>query len=282
MAAPTLPESTELDSVDRVAENREPEIVEKHEEETPTASHALAHESVNAEPEDKGACQVEHDDIEVRNLGWNDEARRVPEPVVGGLKNEELWTLVRRFDKQIFHVKSIEEPPLANLDMNIADDEEFSPDKLRAHLERLYVTVVVALFSFWKHIARLRSWREYRRTALFLAVYTAAWLLDLLVPTIVGFLMVLVLYPRSRDICFPPAPPALIDSKTGGVQKPPAGVLASDDTATGAPEKHKGEGVEQEAHSFVNSIATVCSGVRSCSHLEEAWTDLTCRLSAGG
>ena len=265
MAAPILGrEAEELNSVDTLVVNPEPEFVEEHEEEIPTASHALAHESLSAGPEEKGACQDEHDEVEVRNLGWNEEAQRVPPYVVGGLRNEELWTLVRRFDKQIFQVKSIDEPPLANLDMNIADDEEFTPEKMRSHLERLYVSVVINLFSFWKHIVRLRSWRELQRTSIFLAVYLVAWLLDILFPTIMVFFMVLILFRRSRDICFPPAPPALIDSKTGGVQKPPAGVLASGDTITGAPEKHEGEGAEQEANSFVNSIATVCSGVRPC------------------
>lgn len=241
------------------AAGSEPELVEKHEDVKPTASHSLAEESGNVEPEEKGAAQVDHGDVEVKNLGWN--TGNVPRPVVGGLQNEELWTMVRRFNKQIFHVKSIEEPPLANLDLNIADGEEFSPEKLRAQLERLYMVVLVGLFSTWKHIARLRSWKETRRTAVFAGVYGAAWLLDIIVPTIITFLIVLVLYPPARTACFPPAPPSLIDPKTGGVQKPPAGVLASDDSVTGAPEKHQGEAVEQEAHSFVTSISTVCSGV---------------------
>lgn len=245
-----------------------PETVVAHEPDSPTSSHALASETVRIAPgEDsvqhpKGAAQFEHDDVEVKNLGWNEQARNVPVPVVGGLTNEDLWTLVRRFDKQVFHVKKIEERPLADLDMNIADDEEFSPEKLRAQLERLYMVVLVALFSFWKHIVRLRSWRERRRSAAFLSVYTLVWLLDLIVPTIAAFLMVLILYPPSRSYCFPPVPPSLIDSTTGGLQKPPAGLLASEGSVTGAPEKHEGEAVEQEAHSFVNSISTVCSGVR--------------------
>lgn len=32
------------------------------------------------------------------------------------------------------------------LDLEISDNEEFSPDKLRAHLERLYM-VVVSIYS---------------------------------------------------------------------------------------------------------------------------------------
>jgi hypothetical protein len=236
----------------------EPEIVEEHQEEAPTVSHALAEESKNFE--EKGAAQLEHGDVEVKNLGWNESPLAVPH-LVGGLKNDDVWTLIRRFDKQVFYVKSIKEPPLGMLDMNIADDEEFSPEKLRAQIERLYVSVLAQLFAFYKQIVRLRSWKETRRTSAFLGVYTVAWLLDILGPTLILFLMILIWSPEARDICFPGAPPSLIDSKTGGVKTPAAGVLASDDSVTGAPEKHKGEAVEQEAHSFVTSLSTVCSGV---------------------
>ncbi|KAF6812947.1 hypothetical protein CPLU01_14777 [Colletotrichum plurivorum] len=236
----------------------EPEIVEAHEEERPTDSHHLADMAVKEKPaEEKGHAEVEHGEIEVKNLGWNTQADKVSQPMVGGLTNEELWILVRRFDKQIFHVKSITEPPLASLDLNIADEEEFSPDKLRAHVERLYMTVIVGAFALWKHIVRIRSWREWKRTLTFLSVYTVAWLLDFVIPVLVAFLIVLVLVPDARTYCFPPAPASLIDSKTGGVKKPASGVLASDDSITGAPEKHAGEAVEQEAHSFVNSISSL-------------------------
>ncbi|EWZ90664.1 hypothetical protein FOWG_08259 [Fusarium oxysporum f. sp. lycopersici MN25] len=241
----------------------EPEIIEQHQEEAPTVSHSLAEESQNFE--EKGAAQLEHGDVEVKNLGWNEPPRVVP-PLVGGLKNEDVWALIRRFDKQVFYVRSIEEPPLGMLDMNIADEEEFSPEKLRAQIERLYVSVFAQLFSFWKHIVRLRSWREYQRTSAFLAVYTLAWLLDILGPTIIVFLMVLIWSHEARDICFPGAPPSIIDSKTGGVKKPAAGVLASDDSVTGAPEKHKGEAVEQEAHSFVTSLSTIVVSTAAGKH----------------
>ena len=247
-------------STGTTAVGSEPEIIEEHTEEAPTVSHALAEESKDLDLSEKGAAQLEHGDVEVKNLGWNEEPQTVPH-LVGGLKNEDVWALIRRFDKQVFYVKSIDEPPLGMLDMNIADDEEFSPEKLRAQIERLYVSVLAQLFSFWKHIVRLRSWKETRRTSAFLGVYTLAWLLDILGPTIIIFLMILIWSPEARDICFPGAPPSLIDPKTGGVKTPAAGVLASDDSVTGAPEKHKGEAVEQEAHSFVTSISTVCSGV---------------------
>ncbi len=73
----------------------EPEIVEAAPEEHPTDSHELA----SADHEEKGAAQLAHGQTEVRDLGWNESPSEVPNPVVGGLSNEELWTLIRRFNK---------------------------------------------------------------------------------------------------------------------------------------------------------------------------------------
>lgn len=71
----------------------------------PTMSHALA----QAEPEVKGAAQVEHDE-EVVNLGWNESADQIANPLVGRLKNEDLYILVRRFNKQMYHLKEVPSP----------------------------------------------------------------------------------------------------------------------------------------------------------------------------
>jgi hypothetical protein len=60
----------------------------------PTDSHALA----TADHEDKGTAQIEHLEPEVKDLGWDKVAERIPAPLVGGLPNEELWILVRRFN----------------------------------------------------------------------------------------------------------------------------------------------------------------------------------------
>jgi len=49
----------------------------------------------------------------------------------------------------------------------------------------------------------------------------------------------------------------LVNTKTGGIQSPKAGVLGSHDSATGAPEKYKGEAVEQEASNFVSSFTAI-------------------------
>ena len=135
----------------------------------PSESHALA----AGEHEEVGHVQQGHEEGEVRDMGWNDHPKDVPQPLVGGLPNEELWTLVRRFNKQMYHVKATNAPLLGGLDLNIVDEDEFSPDKLRSNLERLYMTVIIGLMGFGKHIARLRSWREPRRTAGFCAVRQA-------------------------------------------------------------------------------------------------------------
>lgn len=157
-------------------------------------------------------------------------------------------------------------PVPGGLDLNIADEDEFSPDKLRANLERLYMTVGVGILAALKHIARLRSWRETKRTRWFAAAYFIAWLFDFLVPLLLAVLISLIVYPKSREFLFPPAPVSLVDSKTGGVQKPKSGVLGSHDSATGAPENHKGEAVEQEASNFVNSIAAVALSSAAGKH----------------
>ncbi|KAF1351628.1 hypothetical protein EJ07DRAFT_137528 [Lizonia empirigonia] len=232
----------------------------------PTESHELALKAGSGDNPEHGTgrAQVAHGQ-EVLDLGWNEPKEHVDSPLVGGLTNEEVWLLVRRFNKQMYHVKELATAPPGGLDMNIADEEEFSPDKLRANLERLYMTIGIGMMVFGKHIVRLRSWREFNRTSYFAATYFVAWLLDLIVPVITITLVTLIVYPPSRDILFPSAPIALVSS-SGGVQKPKAGVLGSTDSATGAPENHKGEAVEQEASNFVNGIAHVALSSATGKH----------------
>ena len=74
---------------------------------TPTISHALAAEAVN-DPDATGAAQQNHEE-EVVDLGWNESAQEIINPLVGGLPNEDLWILLRRFNKvclQQLHVES--------------------------------------------------------------------------------------------------------------------------------------------------------------------------------
>lgn len=63
-------------------------------DEGPTASHALA----TSPTEETGLVQLDHDE-EVKDLGWNEPKEAIPAPLVGGMENEDLWVLVRRFDK---------------------------------------------------------------------------------------------------------------------------------------------------------------------------------------
>jgi hypothetical protein len=60
----------------------------------PTDSHTLA----MADHDEKGAAQTDHDE-DVINLGWNEPPKSIANPLVGGLANEDLWVLVRRFNK---------------------------------------------------------------------------------------------------------------------------------------------------------------------------------------
>ncbi|KAK5169572.1 uncharacterized protein LTR77_005549 [Saxophila tyrrhenica] len=219
---------------------------------SPTMSHTLA----ASDHDEKGIAQEAHD-LEVKDVGWHEPEKNIPTPLVGGLANDDLWILVRRFNKQMYHVKEMTAPAPGNLDLNVADEDEFSPDKFRATVERLYMTVIIGVLGAVKHIARLRSWKEARRTTAFAAAYFIAWLFDFLVPLFSLTFIALIVYPPSRDMLFPPAPLALVSSSEGGVQKPKAGVLGSTDSATGAPENFKGEAVEAEASNFVNSITSV-------------------------
>ncbi|OKP13871.1 hypothetical protein PENSUB_446 [Penicillium subrubescens] len=229
--------------------------------EGPTDSHVLS----QVEQDEKGLIQKAGDTPDITDVGWNNPADHT-EQLIAGLSNEDLWMLIRRFDKQVYNVKAVPEAPLQNLDLTRADDDEFSPDKLRATIERFYTTIFVKLTSFVKHIARLRSWKETRRTSVFCAVYSIAWLLDLLVPTFFAVLIALVVYPPCRAVMFPPAPIALVDKETGGVQKPKAGVLGSHDSVTGAPQNFKGEAAEQEASNLVAGVASVAVGSAAGKH----------------
>lgn len=69
-----------------------------HMSEEPTMSHALANSNPN-NPRMKGAAQIDtgEADAEVRNLGWA--KAQMATPLIGGLNNEEVWLLVRRFNK---------------------------------------------------------------------------------------------------------------------------------------------------------------------------------------
>jgi hypothetical protein len=87
-------------------------------------------------------------------------------------------------------------------------------------------------------------------------------------PLIISMVIVLVGFPPSRAYLFPPTPLALVDSFTGEIKKPAAGVLGSHGTLTGAPEKHCGEALEQEAHNFVSTFGAIALSSAAGKHSE--------------
>ncbi|KAI0363304.1 hypothetical protein BV20DRAFT_958556 [Pilatotrama ljubarskyi] len=203
--------------------------------------------------------QSQLDDPEVKDLGWRSRSPRVPS-LIQGISNDDLFMLIRRFNKQVQHVRAIPPPPPGFLDLEISEDEEFSPDKLRANIERLYMTVIVGMAAFGKHVARLRSWNEPRRTAKFCAAYFVAWYFSLLPALFIGTVLLLMFRPDYREKLFPPAPLAAVSATSGNLQVPRAGTLASGDSLSGAPEAHPGEAVEQEASHFVAALGAVGAG----------------------
>src|ERR1700753_587605 len=130
----------------------------------------------------------------------------------------------------------------------------------------LNALLIVGLFNAVNHIARLRSWRETRRTATFATAYLVAWAFDFIMPLMSIIIIILLVSPRARTTMFPPAPLALVNKKTGGVQKPKSGVLGSHDSMTGAPENMKGQAVEQEANDCVTGIATIALASSAGKH----------------
>lgn len=193
-------------------------------------------------------------DESVNDLGWSEDPN-IPIPILYGIKNEDVWQLVRRFNNQVYHIKlcSQEEMP-SGIDLNIADKDEFTPEKLRSTLERVYITVGLGLASFVKHVARLRSWTERRRSAAFFITFLAAWVFDLFMPVLFALITIVLAAPRARHTLFPPAPLAAISAKTGKAKTPKAGHLGSH-SLTGAAESYKGEAAEQEASNVVGSVA---------------------------
>jgi hypothetical protein len=57
------------------------------------------------------------------------------------------------------------------------------------------------------------------------------------------------------------------------LKKPNAGQLGSDGSLTGAPEKHEGEAVEQEASNFVSSFAAITISAAAGKHPENELQD---------
>ncbi|KAJ5256735.1 hypothetical protein N7478_012839 [Penicillium angulare] len=188
------------------------------------------------------------------NAQWKQSSRLVEEGLTRGLSNEDLWMLIRRFDKQIYHVRAVQDTKAQSLDLNRVDNERFPPEKLRITIERFYTSVVVGVVEFFRHITRLRSWENPNRTFVFCLVYCASWALDLLLPVTFGVLVALIMVGPFRTLMFPAYERKPRVSKR---DKDSTGQPESMDSLTGAPESHKGEAAEREAKNLIDGIATV-------------------------
>ncbi|KAF5656326.1 hypothetical protein FCIRC_13704 [Fusarium circinatum] len=220
------------------------------------------HMSVQHEPLRHDAAEEVQEDVipnpvEVQDVGWDDGQIRPEDYAIDGIKNEDIWLLVRRFNKRIFHLKHTPNYPEHEMDFNVAEEEQFSPNKLRAQIERLYMGAILGFIVFRQHLSRLQSWREPRRTTCFCLVYLGAWYFNFLMPTLLTGLMAIMLSPKIRNTLFPPCPPALVHYQGGHLIKPAAGILGTVDTTTGAPESLKGETLEREASNFATGLVAL-------------------------
>ncbi|KAJ1330844.1 DUF3292 domain-containing protein [Microdochium nivale] len=206
-----------------------------------------------------GQPPTRHDDS-ILSVGW--EAHDNQDNIVDDLDNQDLWLLLRRFNKHVYHIKATTRPMLpGDLDFSTAPGEDFSANKLRAQLERLYIGIVVGVLGFLQHVARLRSWSEPRRTLLFFMAYYTSWCLQLVIPAAFAALAALIVSPRLRRLMFPPAPRSMVSIATGEIQPPASGILATADSVMGAPEVHKGEALENEAGNFAASVIGIAAAI---------------------
>ncbi|KAF7593546.1 hypothetical protein BBP40_011274 [Aspergillus hancockii] len=94
-----------------------------------------------ATPEASGPVQRINNERNVSEVKWKQASKKIEQPLEAELSNEDLWMLIRRFNKQVYHVKAVEGPPSDELDLNRAEEEQFPPQKLRATTERFYTSL---------------------------------------------------------------------------------------------------------------------------------------------
>lgn len=70
----------------------------------------------------------------------------------------------------MFDVRAVDLEVSRGLDLNDAWSDEHAADKATLHLERMYLSMILGFASLGKHVARLRSWKEIRRTSIFCVV----------------------------------------------------------------------------------------------------------------
>ncbi|KAF5581768.1 hypothetical protein FPANT_8792 [Fusarium pseudoanthophilum] len=198
-----------------------------------TALHtSVQHEALRHDAAEKLQEDVTPNPAEVQDVGWGDDHVRPEDYAIDGIKNEDVWLLIRRFNKRVFHLKHAPNHPEDEMDFNVADEEQFSPNKLRAQIERLYMEATTPL-----------------ETPVVEGTKTNIMFLS--------GLMAIILSPRIRNTFFPPCPPSIVHYQGGHLIKPASGILGTVDTATGAPESLKGETLEREASNFATGLVAL-------------------------
>ncbi|KAL3475826.1 hypothetical protein BJX99DRAFT_259082 [Aspergillus californicus] len=187
-------------------------------------------------------------------------ADKQPPNTTAGIPDEDLWKLIRRFDKQVAHVQAVpgDDTRPSGLDLNRSENENLTLSKLQKTIERFYISVIVKANILIEHVNRLRSWKEPRRTGYFGAVYLVAWLCDLLIPVITGTLVAMIFCVPLRYILFPAASETETETETqpSDSQEDPNKPIHRTDTdaINSAPQVHAGEATEAEAANFAQSF----------------------------
>ena len=82
-----------------------------------------------------------YDTASITDLGWHEDPENI-EHLVDGISNDEVFKLIRRFNKVVWFLKDGSNVPASGIDLEVAPEQEFAPNKMRAQLERFYIDVV--------------------------------------------------------------------------------------------------------------------------------------------
>mgnify|MGYP001567211996 len=97
-------------------------------------------------------------------------------PLAPGISDDALYTLLRRWNSSIDHLKVTTVQP-GRLDLSPSPDGiTFSPEKLRSNVERFYLSAIRNMIAFGQEVVALRSWEDPLRTGSFCSVSNRFWL----------------------------------------------------------------------------------------------------------
>ncbi|KII91746.1 hypothetical protein PLICRDRAFT_682123 [Plicaturopsis crispa FD-325 SS-3] len=196
-------------------------------------------------------------EVEKEKAEWRDfHGAPVGGTVVLGIEDNQLWAMMRRFDQQVVHAATPPHklpPGEPDLRPSPLPSVPFTSDIIKTNLEQVYINLGVSVHRLAGEVERLTCWREEERhrAAVFCAAYFTAWFCHLTVPLLIGFLIVLVLYPPSRRFCFPPVRPphVAVPSVTDPTNR--KGDQSLLDVGSNAVHRTKAEQAEQQAFEFM-------------------------------